>query len=156
MELPDLAPDMKFARLGDNASDIAFAFEVKRAAMGPHIVKRWPWDEAFQRDLHERHYREKPFLEIRRSKQRLGTLSFHARSDHIRFGEFYLFPEYQGRGIGSSILAHALAVADRLHLPVRLEYLHWNPVDALYRRHGFQEIGRSETHCFLQRDVEGL
>lgn len=156
MELPDLAPDIQFARLGDDAGDVAFAFEAKRAAMGPHIIKRWPWNEAFQRDLHERHYREKPFLQIRRSEQRLGTLSFHRRPDHIRFGEFYLFPEYQGRGAGSFILAHALAVADGLGLPVRLEYLHWNPVGSLYRRHGFQEIGRSETHCYLQRAVEDV
>ncbi|WP_432255427.1 GNAT family N-acetyltransferase [Limimaricola sp. AA108-03] len=156
MELPDLAPDMQFARLSDDAADVAFAFEAKRAAMGPHIIKRWPWVEAFQRDLHERQYKEKLFLEIRRSEQRLGALSFHRRPDHIRFGEFYLLPEYQGCGIGSSILAHSLAVADSLSLPVRLEYLHWNPVGSLYRRHGFQEIGRSETHCFLQREVGGL
>lgn len=156
MELPDLPPDMKFARLGGDPSDIAFAFEAKRAAMGPHIIKRWTWDEAFQRELHERHYREKPFFEIRRSEQRLGTLSLHRQSDHMRFGEFYLFPEHQGRGAGSAILAHCLAVADSLRLPVRLEYLHWNPVGSLYRRHGFKEISRSETHCFLQREAVGL
>lgn len=122
--------------------------------MGPHIIKRWPWDETFQRDLHARHFREKPFLEIRRSEQRLGTLSLHRQPDHIRFGEFYLFPDYQGHGTGSSILAHALAVADGLRLPVRLEHLHWNPVGSLYRRHSFREIFRSETHGFLERKAE--
>lgn len=156
MELPDLPPDIIFPRLGSDPGDIAFAFEAKRAAMGPHIIKRWPWDEAFQRDLHERHYSEKPFFEIRRSEQRLGTLSLQRQSDHVRFGEFYLFPEHQRQGVGSTILAHCLAVADSLQLPVRLEYLHWNPVGSLYRRHGFKEISRSETHSFLQREAVGL
>lgn len=155
MELPDLPPDMKFTRLGSNPGDIAFAFEAKRAAMGPHIIKRWPWDEAFQLALHERHYSEKPFFEIRRSEQRLGTLSLQRQPDHVRFGEFYLFPEHQGQGVGSTIFAHCLEVADRLQLPVRLEYLHWNPVGSLYRRHGFKEISRSEIHCFMQREAVG-
>ena len=153
MELPDLPPYMKFLRLGSNPSDIAFAFEAKRAAMGPHIIKRWPWDEAFQLRLHESHYREKPFFEIRVSEQRLGTLSLQRKPDHLRFGEFYLFPDYQGQGVGSTILAHCLKVADRLQLPVRLEYLHWNPVGSLYRRHGFKEISRSEIHCYMQREA---
>lgn len=153
MEIPDLPPDLQFARLGTNPSEIGFAFEAKRAAMGPHIIKRWTWDEAFQRDLHERHYSEKPFFEIRRADQRLGTLSFQRQPDHLRFGEFYLFPEHQGRGVGSAILAHCLALADGIRFPVILEYLHWNPVGSLYRRHGFKEVGRSETHCFLRREA---
>ncbi len=120
--------------------------------MGPHIVKRWAWDEAFQRDLHARRFAEKPFFEIRRAAgQRLGTVSFQVHPDHVRFGEFYLFPEYQGQGTGTAIFAHCLRVADSLNLPVRLEYLHWNPVGSLYRRHGFVEVGRSEIHCFMER-----
>ncbi len=156
MELPDLPPDMNFRQLGGDPGDIACAFEAKRAAMGPHIIKRWPWDEVFQRDLHERHYSEKLFFEIRRSEQRLGTLSIQRQADHVRFGEFYLFPEHQGQGTGSAIPAHCLAEADSLQLPVKLEYLHWNPVGSLYRRHGFKEISRSEIHSFLQREPVGL
>lgn len=151
MELPALPPDLSFPRLGDSHADVAYAFEAKRAAMGPHIVRRWTWDEAFQRDLHQRRYDEKPFFEVRRAEQRLGTISFQALSDHARLGEFYLFPAYQGQGTGSAILAHCLAVADRLNLPVRLEHLHWSPVGSLYRRHGFAEVSRSETHCFMER-----
>lgn len=155
MDLPDLPPDLTFPRLGRDPADEDFAFEAKRAAMGPHILKRWNWDEAFQRDLHARHYREKPFFAIRRGDQRLGTLSLLRQSDHLRFGEFYLFPACQRQGIGTAVLVHCLAVADRLRLPVRLEHLRWNPVGALYQRHGFQLVGRSETHCFLQRAPSG-
>jgi GNAT superfamily N-acetyltransferase len=81
----------------------------------------------------------------------VGTLSFHIQPDHIRFGEFYLLPQHQNRGIGSALLAHCRRVADSLTLPVRLEYLHWNPVGALYRRHDFVQVGQSDTHRFLQR-----
>lgn len=74
----------------------------------------------------------------------------------MRFGEFYLFPEHQGQGAGSTILAHCLAVADSMRLPVRLEYLHLKPVGSLYRRHGFKEIRSSEIDCFMQREAVGL
>jgi GNAT superfamily N-acetyltransferase len=153
MELPPLPPNLAFRQLGACKDDIAFAFEAKRAALGPHIVARWGWDEAFQRDVHTRRFREKPIFDIRRDGKRIGTVSFQVLHDHVRFGEFYVFPVYQGRGTGSAILAHCLTVADGLGLPVRLEYLHWNPVGSLYVRHGFREIGRSDIHCFMERPM---
>lgn len=151
MNIPDLPPDLTFPGLGAAPDDIDFAFEAKRAAMGPYIVQRWGWDEALQRDLHGQRYREKPFFAISRGVERLGTLSFQVLADHVRFGEFYLFPAFQRQGTGSLILAHCLALADGLGLPVRLEHLHWNPVGSLYRRHGFVETGRSDIHCFMER-----
>lgn len=129
MELPPLPPDLDFLPL--NAEGIDFAFMVKRAAMGPHIVARWGWDEAFQRALHERRFGEKPFFGIARAGLRIGTLSCQVLPDHVRFGEFYLLPEHQGCGAGPAMLAHCLRQADGLGLPVRLEHLHWNPVGSL-------------------------
>ncbi|MGO4740220.1 GNAT family N-acetyltransferase [Bosea sp. 2KB_26] len=153
MDLPDLPPDYVFPRLPRTREASDFAFEAKRAAMGPHIRRRWPWDEAFQRDLHQRHFEEKAFFLIRRAGQSIGTLSLMAMPDHVRFGEFYLLPDFHGQGSGTAILRHCLALADELALPVRLEHLHWNPVRSLYLRHGFAETRRSETHCFLERPV---
>ena len=153
MDIPDLPPDLTFPRLPRTSEAASLAFEVKREALGPHIRRRWPWDEAFQRDLHQRRFDEKPFFEIKRSGQRIGVLSLMVLPDHVRFGEFYLFSAFQGQGIGSAILRHCLSLADGLLLPVRLEYLHWNPVGSLYGRHGFVEIGRSDTHCLMERAV---
>lgn len=151
MDLPDLPSDLTFPRLPRTAEAVAFAFAAKRAAMGPHITRHWPWDEAFQRDLHRRRFDEKPFFQIGRGGRPLGTLSFQVAPDHVRFGEFYLFPAYQGRGFGSAILHHCLSLADQRGLPVRLEHLHWNPVGSLHRRNGFVETGRSDIHTFMER-----
>jgi hypothetical protein len=32
----------------NSAQDIAFSFDVKKAAMGPHIGQKWGWDEEYQ------------------------------------------------------------------------------------------------------------
>lgn len=149
--IPDLPPDISFVPLPHTAEAIGFAFEVKRAAMGPHIVKRWTWDEAFQRELHERRFNEKPFFRIDRFRRGIGTISALLASDHLRLGEFYLCPEFQGQGTGTRILRHCLGLADELGLPVRLEHLHWNPVGSLYRRHGFQQTGTSDIHVYMER-----
>ncbi|WNJ91234.1 GNAT family N-acetyltransferase [Bosea sp. 685] len=151
MNLSELPPDFTFVPLPQTSEARDFAFEAKRAAMGPHILRRWSWDEAFQRDLHRRHFNEKPFFMIRRAGQSIGTLSFVLLPDHVRFGEFHLLPAFHGHGYGTAILRHCLSLADELGLPIRLEHLHWNPVRSLYHRHGFVEIGRSDTHCFLER-----
>ena len=151
MELPDLPPDLTFPALGNTAGDIDFAFRVKQAALGPHVTVRWGWNETFQRAVHERRFNEKPFFAIERAGRRLGTISIESCSTHLRLGEFYLLPAFQGRGLGTAILRHCLTLADALRLPVRLEYLRWNPGGSLYRRCGFVELGRTDVHCLMER-----
>ena len=69
----------------------------------------------------------------------------------MRFGEFYVFPAYQRRGIGSVVLGLCLELADAQRMPVRLEYLKWNPVGSLYRRHGFAVVGETDIHWLMER-----
>ena len=81
MEIADLLPDLQFARLGTDPSQIDFAFEAKRAAMEPHIIKRWTWYEALQREMHERNYSEKPSA----NRSMMGSLrTFAAQHAKVR------------------------------------------------------------------------
>jgi hypothetical protein len=52
-----------------------------------------------------------------------------------------------------TILDLPLSEADGLRLPVRLEYLKWNPVGNLYRRNGFVPTHESQIHIFMERPV---
>jgi GNAT superfamily N-acetyltransferase len=45
-------------------------------------------------------------------EQSIGTVSVVRHDDHIRFGEFYLFPEHHGKGLGTRVLQHCLIFAD--------------------------------------------
>ncbi len=149
--LPSIGTDLEFRRLGGSEADVQFAFEAKKRAIGPHIKKRWTWDEAFQLDFHRMRYAEKPFFQILQKGVTIGVVSVLHRPDHIRFGEFYIFPEHQQKGLGTSILLHVLRMADEAMLPVRLEYLKWNPVGSLYLRNGFRVTHETETHYHLER-----
>ena len=132
-------------------SDMSFAFEVKRQALGPYIRSKWDWNEEFQLDLHKQRWSERPRLIILHEDTPIGTVSIEEGPDSIRFGEFYLLPEYQGRGLGSEVLASVLKRADELRRPVKLEYLKWNPVASLYQRHGFEITSESDVHFFAER-----
>jgi GNAT superfamily N-acetyltransferase len=143
--LDPLPPDIRFERLLPNPADLAFSFAAKKEALGPHIRARWPWDED------SRALPERPFFRIWRQSDAVGTLSWLVGDDHARFGEFYLFPQYQGAGLWTRILRHALTIADERRLPVRLEYLKWNPVGGLYLRCGFVRTHETDIHVFLER-----
>lgn len=120
---------------------------------GPYIVERWGWDESLQNRLHSERFSEKPFFKIVWRDRAVGTVSLMRLADHIRFGEFYLFPELQRQGLGGRILRHCLGIADAEGVPVRLEHLKWNPVGTLYRRHGFTVVGETEIHWLMERPV---
>jgi hypothetical protein len=60
MRIPDLPPDLTFRKLTPTAEEIEFSFQVKKQALGPHILYQWGWDEEFQRKVHHQRLREKP------------------------------------------------------------------------------------------------
>lgn len=153
MKVPDLPPDLKFQMLAPTDEEFEFSFLAKKQALGPHIIQQWGWDEHYQRKVHDQRLREKPVCQIDLNGQPIGTLSLHLLPGCIQFGEFYLIDSFRGRGIGSRILSHCLQLADDGNMPVRLEYLLWNPVGSLYRRNGFVEIGRTPTHFLMERPL---
>lgn len=155
MNIPDLPPDFSFKRLAQTPEAMDFAFEVKRAALGPHIIARWRWDEAFQRTFHERQFRARPVSRIIYHREAVGTVALTATTDHIRLDDFYLFPARQGQGIGARILKHCLGIAEVRGMPMRLQHLKWNPVGTLYRRHGFSVVDETENHFIMERLPDG-
>lgn len=153
MKVPDIPPDLAFRMLTPTDEEFEFSFQAKKQALGPHIIRQWGWDEKFQRDVHDQRLRDKPFCQIELNGRPIGTLSLQLMPEFVRFGEFYLIDSFRGLGIGSKILGHCLALADNEVLPVRLEYLLWNPVGSLYRRNGFVEMGRTATHVLMERPI---
>ena len=131
--------------------DFWFSFAAKKCAMGPHISARWGWDESYQLDVHKERWSEKPWFIVMLGDQSIGTVSIHEQPEFIRFGEFYLLSEFRGKGLGTTILAQFLKRCDESHRSVRLEYLKWNPVGSLYKRHGFEVISENDIHYFMVR-----
>lgn len=132
--------------------DRRFAYEVKRAALGPHVARVWGWDEEVQQDFHSRDWAvRRPEIVVLDGVD-VGTVQFVRGEADYHLGEFYLLPDRQRRGIGSHLLRRLLAAADAERLPVRLEVIKVNPARRLYERHGFTICGETETHFHMVRD----
>jgi GNAT superfamily N-acetyltransferase len=142
---------MKLTLRPAEESDFAFAFKAKHEALGPHVRVRWGWNESFQLGVHTKRWGERPWFIVEGPGESIGTVSVQLESGRVRFGEFYLLPRWQGQGFGSRVLSFVVREADVEAMPVELEYLKWNPVGSLYKRHGFEVVGESEIHYCMHR-----
>jgi ribosomal protein S18 acetylase RimI-like enzyme len=82
-----------------------------------------------------------------------GYLGVDERGDDFYVREIVVRPEFQGRGIGTAILQGVIERARQRGLPVRLQALHRNRAIELYRRLGFREVGRTDTHVLFERSA---
>lgn len=142
---------MEFTLRPARDDEFEFAFAMKRDAMGPHVISKWGWNDDYQRSLHAKRWTEKPWSIICLDGKDVGTVSLHWQASHLQFGEFYIGSSHRGKGLGSRVLRHALNEADSRCMETRLEFLKWNPVGSLYRRHGFQIVSENEIHFFAVR-----
>lgn len=132
-------------------SDSEFCYKVKKEALGLYVAQIWGWDEDFQREFHRRDFEAaRPDVVVCESLD-VGTFEITRQIDHIHLGEFYLLPHFQRQGIGTLLLEQVLAEATEKGLPARLEVLKNNPVQSLYKRHGFIIVGQREHHFLLER-----
>jgi ribosomal protein S18 acetylase RimI-like enzyme len=70
--------------------------------------------------------------------------SFHPTEPHWYLPLIGVDPTAQGRGLGSLLLQHALAVSDRNQVPAYLEASNSRNVP-LYERHGFRRLGEIQA-----------
>ncbi len=71
-------------------------------------------------------------------------IAFHPGEPHWYLPLIGIDPQHQGKGLGSTLLDHALALADRDGVPAYLESS--NPRNiGLYERHGFVQLGRIQN-----------
>lgn len=65
---------------------------------------------------------------------------------HLRVNQLMIHPDFQGRGVGASVLKEILGRAEDLQRPVRLQCMRENSrALAFYKRHGFVEIGGDDA-----------
>ena len=130
-------------------------YRLKRAALGPHVIARWGWDEASQRAIMEEKWRSKTFFAIVHEGETVGTVSVDDDGDDgIEVGEFYISPEHHARGIGGAVLRQVIGQAHSKRRKVRLQCLKWNPACRLYLRHGFRVVEETDAHYRMERAPE--
>jgi ribosomal protein S18 acetylase RimI-like enzyme len=129
-------------------SDKAWLEELRRLVYEDLFYATWGyWDES----RHQRQFTDcwnRGGIElIMIDDQRVGMVQLSESDSHLEIGEIQVHPEYQGTGIGTRLLCDVIDRAKRQGTDVVLSTGLMNLRAArLYRRLGFVETERTDTH----------
>jgi ribosomal protein S18 acetylase RimI-like enzyme len=140
---------MRYTLRPARESDYDFLFALRMASMKEWVTRTWGWDDSFQAAMFREEFDPAHQRVVMVSGRDVGVLAVVQRPDSIFIASIELMPDQQGRGLGTALLSDVLADAHARGLPVSLRVLHVNPAQRLYRRLGFVESGRTETHVLM-------
>lgn len=136
-------------------ADADFARSVHHRAYRDVIERQYgPWEESTQDKLFAAAWSAAAHEIVLCNDTRCGYTSIENRDDCIYVHELVVDPDFQGRGIGTNILREVMEQAISKSVPVRLRTHVTNRAANLYRRMGFQETARTETHVLLEWNQE--
>jgi N-acetylglutamate synthase-like GNAT family acetyltransferase len=124
-------------------SDIGYLLQLRKAAMGEHLI-------AAGLNLSDQQHLERvnEFFGdssiILMNKRPIGLIKLGVSPDKLHIRQLQISPQYQGKGVGSKVLALVKEKAKELRLPVTLNVLLANPVISLYLRNGFTVTGQNQ------------
>ena len=122
-----------------------------KAANQDVIVRQFgAWDDEIQARLFSQKWVPEAFEILLMDGRPIGCIRVEDHPDHVLLADIQLLPEFQGRGLGSSLIQNEIARARSLHKPLRLQVLTSNHrARDLYLRLGLEIIGNTDRHFIL-------
>lgn len=134
-------------------SDVAWARSVHHAAVRAVVERQFgAWSATDQDRFFDNDWSGGDFEVIEFDRQVCGYACIESRVADVHIRELVVAPEFQRRGIGTFIIKAAIELARERAVPVVLGTLHTNEAGNLYRRLGFIETGRTDTHTLFRLD----
>jgi ribosomal protein S18 acetylase RimI-like enzyme len=133
-------------------ADYDFLYQLHVAAIRPAVETTWGWDDAFQQTYFRSRWNPTENQIVMVAGQRVGTLRLVENQDEIFLALIEIHPDYQNRGLGSTIIQDLLAEAHQRSVPVLLHVLKANE-DArrLYERLGFKIIEERKERYVMKK-----
>ena len=133
------------------SADFDTLVELRIAAMRESLERlgRFDPDRARERLRNSFHPEHTFFILLKGEK--VGFYTFRPEGNCLHVDHFYIHPHWQGRGVGSRVLALLFLEADKCGWPIRLGALKQSRSNEFYRRHGFIQVGESEWDIFYER-----
>jgi ribosomal protein S18 acetylase RimI-like enzyme len=132
-----------------------FIYNVKKASNYHFVQEIWGWNEDYQIKDFETDYREDNFKIIETNNKDIGFLQLEENENNVNITEIHIIPEYQGCGIGSSIITDIVKQAVDKHKTVTIVcFIQNTPARNLYERLGFKITSITETHYEMVYSIE--
>ncbi len=131
---------------------------LRRAVYKELFIATWGgWDEA----RHKRHFAsflaQNSIWIIQSDATDVGIVQLLDAPDHVTVEEIQILPHYQNTGIGTSILEKTIAKAQASNKDVCLSHgLLNSKAHRLYRRLGFEEYKRTDSHIYMRLDCQAF
>lgn len=119
--------------------------------MREYVERVWGWDEAEQTTLFENRFQPERWQIIQSSGQDIGVLVVEDQTEEIILASIEILPDWQGQGVGSSVIRSLMGRAAASGKPLALRVLRVNErARSLYERLGFRPFKEIETHTYLR------
>jgi ribosomal protein S18 acetylase RimI-like enzyme len=146
-----MAKTIDVSRRPATPADTSFARRAHHAAVRDIVERQFgPWNEEQQNDFFVTDWNVDTAEIILADGINVGYCIVEDRPSDIHLRELVLDPAHQGCGIGTHFIRQLQDSATQQAKPIRLGTLHENRAVALYRRLGFEPIGRTSTHVLLE------
>jgi len=133
--------------------DIDFLYALHVATMKEYVDKTWGWDDVYQESIFRKNYVPAEIQVITFDGIDIGMISLEERleDDFLRVIEIH--PDYQGQGLGTTIIQRIITDAARRKKPVFLRVLKVNPAKRLYDQLGFSVVEETPTHFMMRTSL---
>ncbi|MBT0771728.1 GNAT family N-acetyltransferase [Kineosporia sp. J2-2] len=133
------------------AEDVHRIADLKVLVIREHLERLRPWSEDSAREYLYVRYVPGNTRIIEVAGEFAGSVALRQEPDCRWIEQFYLYPRFQGRGIGGAVLGALLEECDADGQVARLDVLQRSPARRLYERHGFVLEHEDELDAFLIR-----
>lgn len=133
------------------ATDADFAFECEAKTMREYALAAWgdwPQDQFRARAFENAAAGRTQIIEL--EGKPIGILRVERCEDCYRLKQIFILPEYQRRGIGTTIIRQLIKEASEKGVRIRLRVLNVNPARNLYGRLGFSLVESTQDYQYLE------
>lgn len=111
------------------------------------LAEQFSMQDAYYR----RHYPQGRFDVVMLGQMAIGRLYHYWQGSEARLIDIALLPAYRGAGMGGRLVRALVARAAAKAMPIVLYVEMDNPVQALYRRLGFEAVGENGVYLQMRR-----
>lgn len=136
-------------------ADDNFLYELNKQTLGELVEATYgPWDDTVQREFHRKWFDPSRLLVVLVDGKPAGVIDAQLTGDVFYIGRIEVSPEYQNRGIGTTLMHQLIDQAAASGASaVELQMLKANRVRALYERLGFQIVEDEPLRFRMRLDL---
>lgn len=148
---PTLDGQITMEFLPSSESDKEYFRTLNKACYEEVVSQQFgPWDQELQQSNFETKWKEQKFNKILLGEKVVGAFWVQELEGAMQLREIQIHPDYQGQGIGTSVIKYVIEQSRKAGKNVFLKVLFKNEAFKLYKRLGFVETGKNEHQYEMQ------